>query len=276
MNQWQNFLKNLGEWRGSFTQLTPTGKIIKSTPSILSLEGFEDNRLVRFRLRRYDNPDYQDPPTQDYSQEYRSLGRQIIFFDTGTFSKGAWQLAPFTEFGAEFGFIVGDRRMRFVQLYSKELHLDSLTLIREFRAGSDAQERPQLTVEQLLGTWQGKAYTVSPNWPEPTMTETQVTLAQEGDRLHQTSTFNEATINSTGVIQRDQIRFTGHHARSVLLLPDGVSCNAPDALQLRQSFFLEVGWLVSNHERQRLLRHYDGKGGWSGSTLVVEQRVAAV
>jgi hypothetical protein len=120
--------------------------------------------LVKFRLRRYSDFDYQDPPTQDYSQDYRALGRQIIFFGTGAFSKGAWQLAPFTEFGAEFGFVDGDRRMRFVQLYNKQLELDSLTFIREFRKGSDAEEKLTLTVEQLLGTWHGQAYTAYPDW----------------------------------------------------------------------------------------------------------------
>ncbi|WLT39329.1 DUF3598 family protein [Synechocystis sp. B12] len=89
MANWENFLKNLGEWQGSFTRLSPQGEILSNTPSILTLEGLDDNKLVKFRLRRYDNPDYQDPPTQDYSQDYRSLGRQIIFFGTGAFSKEA-------------------------------------------------------------------------------------------------------------------------------------------------------------------------------------------
>ncbi|MEY2978425.1 MAG: hypothetical protein RLZZ435_2564, partial [Cyanobacteriota bacterium] len=77
MNQWQNFLKNLGEWQGSFTQLTPEGQEIRSTPSLLTLEGFEENQRVQFRLRRYADFSYPDPPIQDYSQDYRSLGRQI-------------------------------------------------------------------------------------------------------------------------------------------------------------------------------------------------------
>ena len=177
MDNWQNFLKNLGEWRGSFTRLTPQGAEVSSTPSILTLEGLEDNQLVRFRLRRYDNTDYQDPPSQDYSQDYRSLGRQAIFFDTGAFSKGPWQLAPFTEFGAEFGFVDGDRRFRFVQLYDKDLKLDSLTLIREFRQGSAAVERPPLSLDQLWGTWRGQACTAYPDWRDPEISATELTLS---------------------------------------------------------------------------------------------------
>ncbi|MFM8293073.1 MAG: DUF3598 family protein, partial [Microcystaceae cyanobacterium] len=78
-SNWQNFLKNLGEWRGSFTNVSLTGEILGSTPSILTLEGFEDNQLVRFRLRRFAEGSYDDPPSQDYVQDYRSVGPQNIF-----------------------------------------------------------------------------------------------------------------------------------------------------------------------------------------------------
>ena len=162
-NNWTNFLKNLGEWRGSFTKVSLEGELLDSTPSILSLEGLEDDRLVRFRLRRFGSGGESEPPISDYQQEYRSLGRQIIFFDTGAFSKGSLQLAPFAEFGAEYGFVAENRRLRFVQLYDRQGNLSSLVLIREFRDGTDAHERPTLTVEQLLGTWEGMACTAYPD-----------------------------------------------------------------------------------------------------------------
>ena len=159
-SNWENFLKNLGEWRGSFTKISPNGEILGSTPSILNLEADDNNQAVLFRLRRFDSHDYDSPPIQDYQQEYRSLGRQNIFFATGAFSKGTLQLAPFSEFGAEYGFVDDDRRSRLVQLYDPQGNFINLTLIREFRSFTDAYERPQLTVEQLIGNWQGKAHTV--------------------------------------------------------------------------------------------------------------------
>lgn len=272
MNNWQNFLQNLGEWRGSFTRLSADGEIQGSTPSILTLEGFENNQLVRFRLRRYDNPDYQDPPTQDYSQDYRSLGRQAIFFDTGAFSKGPWQLAPFTEFGAEFGFVAGDRRFRFVQLYDKNLQLNSLTLIREFRQGSAAVERPPLTVDQLVGTWRGEAVTAYPDWREPVPSESECVIRQDGDRLDITAAWDDHRLTSQGHIAGNQIQFTDGLPRSVLLLPDGGFSHAPVQLQLRQAFFVEVGWLTGDNERQRLIRHYDEKGAWASSTFITDRR----
>ncbi len=113
-NNWTNFLKNLGEWQGSFTSVSPEGELLNSTPSILNLEGLENNQLVLFRLRRFGAGGYSEPPISDYSQEYRSVGRQIIFFETGAFSKGSLQLAPFSEFGAEYGFVAENRLLRFV------------------------------------------------------------------------------------------------------------------------------------------------------------------
>lgn len=272
MANWENFLKNLGEWQGSFTRLSPQGEVLGVTPSILTLEGLEDNKLVNFRLRRYSNFEYQDPPTQDYSQEYRALGRQIIFFETGAFSKGAWQLAPFTEFGAEFGFVDGDRRMRFVQLYNKQSELDSLTFIREFRRGSDAVERPTLTVEQLLGTWHCQAYTAYPDWREPEVTSLEITLTRQGDSVEQRLTMGKETFLAQGDIADGQINFTTPVPSKLLLLPDGTSSRTSDRLQVGTPFFGEIGWLVRPNERQRLIRYYDNKGAWSHSTFIVEHR----
>jgi hypothetical protein len=274
-SNWENFLKNLGEWRGSFTQLSPSGEILGSTPSILNLEGLENNQLVRFRLRRYANADYSDPPSQDYSQEYRSLGRQIIFFDTGAFSKGSLQLAPFAEFGAEFGFVHQDRRLRFVQLFDKDLKLNSLTLIREFRTGSQALERPPLTIDQLVGTWQGTACTAYPDLRPPEILSTSLTITQTGDRLEQTLSFGGQALHSTAQIEGQRLLFSPpNQPRQILLLPDGTSCNTPLSLQLRQAFFVEVGWLISPTERQRLIRSYDASGAWVNATLVTETKVA--
>ena len=163
-NNWANFLKNLGEWEGSFTSVSLEGELLNSTPSILNLEGLENNQLVRFRLRRFGLSGYSEPPIYDYAQEYRSIGRQNIFFKTGAFSKGSLQLAPFSEFGAEYGFVAENRRLRFVQVYDKQGNLRDLILIREFRSGTEARERPPLEISQLLGNWQGTACTAYSDW----------------------------------------------------------------------------------------------------------------
>jgi len=275
-NNWKNFLKNLGEWRGSFTRVSLKGEILDSTPSILTLEGLEDNQLVRFRLRRFAQGGYDGEPSQDYVQDYRSVGNQIIFFETGAFSKGPFQFAPFSQFGAEYGFVAGDRRLRFVQLYDQEGNLSSLTLIREFRQGSDAQERPNLTLEQLLGTWEGTAQTVYPDWTPSESFSTRLEIQKiNGDRLQHKLSFGQHTITSTARIDENKLIFEdGATPRQILLLPDGTSTNAPLKLELRTSFFLEIGWLVEPNERQRLIRNYNEKGQWVHSTFVRERKIA--
>lgn len=272
-SNWENFLKNLGEWRGSFTQVSLDGELLSSTPSILSLQGLEENRLVRFRLRRF-GPGGDDAPIADYEQEYRSLGRQIIFFDTGAFSKGSLQLAPFAEFGAEYGFVGENRRMRFVQLYDTQGKLSSLTLIREFRSGTDAPERPPLTVEQLLGTWEGTACTAYADWTPPNTLPTRLAIQRlEGDRLQQTLTFGDRTLTSTARITGTKLLFDeGTSPRQILLLPDGASSNTPLQVSHRQPVLIEVGWLVTPNQRQRLIRSYNEKGEWVSATHVIEHK----
>jgi hypothetical protein len=273
-SNWENFLKNLGEWRGSFTKISADGEILDSTPSILNLEADDHNQVVLFRLRRFNSANYDSPPIQDYQQEYRSLGRQNIFFATGAFSKGTLQLAPFSEFGAEYGFVDHDRRLRLVQLYDQKGNFISLTLIREFRSFTDAYERPQLTVEQLIGNWQGQAHTVYADLRPSETYATYLEIKKIGDGyLEQKLSFQSQIITTKARIEGNKIisEMAGI-GRQILLLPDGSSSNVPLQLQLRKSFFVAAGWLVRENERQRLIRNYSDKGEWISSTHVIEHK----
>lgn len=273
-SNWQNFLKNLGEWQGTFTNVSIDGEVLSSTPSILKLEGFEDNKLVTFRLRRFPAGGYSEAPISDTQQEYRSLGKQAVFFDTGAFSKGSLQLAPFAEFGAEYGFVATNRRLRFVQLFDRQGNFTTLILIREFRSGTDAQERPQLDLEQLFGKWEGRACTVYSDWKSPETTATSLIIRELGNgRLEQELSFSGRTIVSTARIDGNRLHFEDGVPRRILLLPDGGSSNVPLQISHRQPFFVEAGWLVNENERQRLMRSYNDKGEWHSSTHIIENRV---
>ncbi len=120
-------------------------------------------------------------PINETKQDYRSLGRQVVFFESGAFSKGSMQLAPQTPFGAEYGFVHQDRRHRLVELYSDAGETGQLVLIREFRAGSGASERPPLSAQQLMGQWQGQSATVTADWPEPERADCTVRLIRSYD-----------------------------------------------------------------------------------------------
>ena len=106
-SQWLNFLRNLGEWRGTFTSVDTAGELGESTPSILSLESAEEDRLVRFRLRRFGPGGSEGEPIRDNREDYRSLGRQVVFFDSGTFCKGTLHVAPGNAFGGAIGCMAG-------------------------------------------------------------------------------------------------------------------------------------------------------------------------
>lgn len=271
-SQWDNLLHNLAAWKGSFTRLSPQGQVLEDIPTIVTLEGLNENQTVRQTLQ------YFSPTTGELSQEkvleYSSLGRGVLFFDNGAFSQGSIQYGPFSEFGAELGFIWGDRRLRLVQLFDKESHLSGITLIREHRLNTTAAERPLLTPDQLVGHWQGDAVTLYPNWQPPDRYQTQLSITIEGDRLMQRLTAGTLDLASSAQIEGSRLLFDqGAYPVQVLLLPDGASSNTPLTVPRRQSFVLEAGWLMAEDVRQRMVRRYTPEGGWASLTLITERRV---
>jgi Domain of unknown function (DUF3598) len=271
-SQWEYLLKNLGEWQGSFTRFSPQGEFIEDTPTIVSLEGQDNNTKIRQVVRRL--PPGQPP--QDLVLEYSSLSRSILFFENGAFCQGSMQWGPFSEFGAEFGLIEGDRRLRLVALYNTDSKFDKLTLIREKLAGSTTPERPVLTVEQLVGEWRGEATTIYPDWRSPDIynTHLKVTLL-DNNRLEQKLTFGARTIASVATIEGSILHFSQSDPPvQILLLPDGSSCNCPLEIKPRQRFVLEMGWLISPTMRQRIIRSYGDKGEWVSLTLVREEKIS--
>ena len=262
MSQWNALLRNLGEWEGSFTRLSPQGELLGDTKSVVSLEGLNNNQTIRQTIRLGDNKKV---------LEYSSLGKGVLFFENGAFSQGSIQLAPFSEFGAEFGLIDGDRRLRLIQLFDKNLKLDSFTLIREHLAQTQSSQNPVLTVDALLGEWIGEAVTIYPDLQKPDSYSTQMHLKLDDGKLTQSLSFANRTINSTATV-KDSILLFEQNQVQVLLLPDGASVTSPLQAQLRQSLFLEVGWLINPNLRQRMIRTYNDKGEWISLTLVIERK----
>lgn len=197
-------------------------------------------------------------------------------FENGAFSQGSIQLGPFSEFGAELGLIYQNSRLRLVQLFDKTGELNKLTLIREHLAGTQPSQRPPLTVNDLVGEWQGEAVTIYPDWRSSDTYPVNMQLQLENqDRIRQTTTFDGHTITSTATIKGSIIHFDQNPQNQVqvLLLPDGASATSPLKVQLRQPLFLEVGWLLEPNLRQRMIRKYSDKGEWTSLTLVTERRV---
>lgn len=276
-SQWENFLKNLGDWQGCFTEFSPQGELIRDIPSHLTLESFNQDQTVRLTLKRsYPNSDPTvEPEVKELVREYQSLGRDILFFENGAFSQGTIQLSPISKLGAEFGFIYDNQRLRLVELFNSDGYLENLTLIREKRQGTDHLERQPLTVESLLGEWQGEGITIYPDLRYPDIYKTRMRLQLENHQLLQTSIFGvqETQISSRARIDGSILHFDqGKNPVKVILLPDGASATIPEKVEFRQWLFFEAGWLIEPNLRQRLIRQYNEQGEWVSLTLVTERK----
>ena len=274
LSQWSCFLKNLGEWHGSFTRLSAKGEVIEDTPSIVTLEGQQNDRAVHQVVRYLP----QDKPPTDVEINYTdtSLSRSILFFEDGTFCYGSMQWSPYSQFGAECGMINGDRRLRMVQLYNNSSQLEKVVLIREKLPNSTTPERPHLTVDSLIGQWQGSAVTRYADLRNPHTFETHLKITKtSNNRLEQTLSFGGRNINTSARIEGNRLLFENSPLPiQILLLPDGASCNCPLKPKLGHNFVLEMGWLVEPLRRQRIMRTYNDKGNWIGCTLVTETKIS--
>lgn len=273
LSQWDCFLKNLGEWHGSFTRFSPQGIETEDTPSIVTLEGRDNNRAVH-QVVRYLPPN--EPPRDvvvDYS--YNSLNRSILFFEDGAFCQGSMQLAPFSKFGAESGLLSGDRRLRTVILYNGLGELERVVVIREKLPNSTTPEQPSLTVESLIGKWKGEAVTMYPDYRNPDTYPTELEVTNIGNnKIEQKLNFGDRTIASQARIEDSRLLFENSNLPvQILLLPDGTSCNCPLNAKLGNNFILETGWLWQPNKRQRIIRTYNEKGNWINCTLVKEEKV---
>ncbi|MFO8041469.1 MAG: DUF3598 family protein [Sodalinema sp.] len=269
MNQWQRFLKNLGDWRGSFSQFSPQGNLFKDIPTRVTLEGVEDNGCVQQKVFKYPPG---EPEPQPIELTYRTLGRNILFFETGYFSFGSVQFSPIADFGAEQGLIHNQRRLRLVQLF-KNGEFSGGTLIREVLDGVDIPESTPLTVDELIGQWRGTVTTEYPDFRPPDSYESHLSISREGNQLQQSLTTSTWQLSSTGEIDGNCILFNrASEPRQLLLLPDGASCLCPLKIPRQQPFFLEIGWRLGDGVRARLLRNYDATGQWVSSTQIIEEK----
>ncbi|MEO1069841.1 MAG: DUF3598 family protein [Cyanobacteria bacterium J06638_6] len=270
--QWARLLKNQGTWVGSFTSLSDAGEVLQDTPSEVTLDPLNQGNTLRQVICK--RPAGQPP--SEMVLEYSSLGKGVLFCETGAFSQGSIQRSPVSEFGAELGLIHGSERLRIAQIFPKQPTLGSLTLIREHLAGTVPNVRPALTRDQLLGTWTGEAETVFPDWQPPQTLATRLELRSEGaGAVAQTLTFGHSpAISSQGQQVDSALQFDqGSQPVTVLLLSDGASATFPTEIRSGQPFFLEVGWLITPTLRQRLIRAYNAQGTWVSLTLVVEHKL---
>lgn len=265
--QWDGLLKNVGQWEGSFTRMDLDGTVIEDTPSLVHLEALFGDKTVR-QVNRYYHPDRSLQAEKEYI--ITSVSRSLLFFENGAFSQGSMQLAPFAEFGGEFGLIQENRRLRMVLLYNSDNQFSRFTLIREHLAESGAQPSPDLSVDALLGEWHGEAVQLDQSHSTAQTYGTRLVIKQEGPRIVQSIQAGDFQLTSSAEIVDSRLDFGKVQVR---LLPGGASCTCPTVAELGKPFFLEVGWLIAPDLRQRITRNFNAKGEWTGVTLITERKI---
>ncbi len=249
--QWECVLQNLGEWQGSFTLIAASGEILEDIPSHISLTGLNNNQTIHLVLTRfYSIAGSSELTSKELVMDFSAPGAGALFFETGAFSEGSTDANMPGRFGSEFCLVspAKDRRLRIVQIFNEASEFLRLTLIREQRQGSDAPERPPLLLDDLVGSWQGQATILKPQ------------------RAESETVFMETRQEASLEFERDGLNYR------TWLLPDGAFSTCPVSVRSNTAFFMEIGWLITPNQRQRLIREYDAAGNWIALMLVMETR----
>ncbi|MEO1403061.1 MAG: DUF3598 family protein [Cyanobacteria bacterium J06635_1] len=292
--QWDNIRKNLGEWHGSFTQYSPEGIWVKETPSVLTLREDQPGQQMTLVLDRTPPSGITDTTVRKFS--YPGPAPYVYFFETGAFSQGGLQYSS-SQFGAELALTQDNQRRRCVQMYAGNAdhtsHLTYITLIQEQQGEPAAERLPALTLANLQGRWVGKAKVVlartaseglsisAPSEPSawhlsgstPSMADSTTDSIEHpvrykttiGEIYHQAVV---ATLQGQRLVAQDDLPW------QMLLLPDSTYCILPQQIYPGRPFTLEMGWLITPCQCQRLLRCYNAQGEWTHLIFAIDEKIA--
>ncbi|MBI4783807.1 MAG: DUF3598 family protein [Oscillatoriophycideae cyanobacterium NC_groundwater_1537_Pr4_S-0.65um_50_18] len=285
-SEWDCVLQNLGEWQGSFTSFSPQGELIQDIPSLILLEGVNQNQSIHLVLKRfYPVPESAELQPRELVMDFSAPAAGAFFFETGAFSDGRTSFSSHQPFVAEFCLLDGDpnrdrsatSRLRQVLIFDAENQLQQVTLIREHRSDLPTPERSPLRVENLLGTWQGKAVTRYPRQATADIADITTTWVRPSEHRPSNPQLIQQVLGYEAIditLSQGNLCFDQEgQSYQTLLLPDGASSTYPVQICPRQPFFLEAGWLLAPGVRQRLIRRYNSEGDWISVTWISEYQV---
>ncbi|MEM9151414.1 MAG: DUF3598 family protein [Cyanobacteria bacterium P01_F01_bin.3] len=282
--QWACIRQNIGTWHGSFSQFSPTGELVKDTPSVLTLEETEPDKTMELTLERF--PKSGEKTVNRLTFTAPGPAPYTYYFESGAFSQGSSQWSSFGQFATEFSLKIGDKRVRYVIMYESTSSYTSVlkyvTLICETPEEDTQFVEETLTAENLLGTWKGEAeviyatgepFTIGvAEWQLSTdlMLVCQEQFDEQDQRLSVMSD-TEATLSAKTVLPlkattNDQLDY------QLMLLPNGAYCLLPQEIKRETAFRFEVGWVSAKGNRQRLIRYYDTRGVWMNSALINDKQ----
>lgn len=234
---------HLGSWRGIFRDYEGSSLSLKSQKR--SLITFSQPEPGSIHQRNTYLSMEADPNKAEGSNGsgmgwlYRSYAAGLRFFGDGSFSNGRLQLAPFSDFGVEQGFLWQESKARVVQLFDPAGALTTVTTILETRQGLPELDPPRLRPEQLLGSWRGQAVTFEAQEYVPRIDPIQFSLTEMPERVLPGSLWLAGAIT----------------------LP--IPTQHPD-----RSFEISLGWIPVAKVLRQIIRRYDSTGAWSSVTLI--------
>jgi hypothetical protein len=263
-SQMQGLAMHLGRWEGLFTDFSPAAKLLGQKNSVILFEEPEP-KVIR-QTNRY-------PGCEDKVWEYRDLSAGIRFFEDGSFSNGRVQLAPFSTFAVEQGFLYGDQKARIVQLFDADGKASTITTIQEVRGIYQTPTSLDNPLEHFLGTWKGTALILFPDWPEPEKFESELILKKDGTQIHRQFKMGMQAFDWIGTYADFSVNFK---SSMMVFFPGNLMTMSPLQLPLLssdKSFAMEMGWLVEPKTCLRMIRYYDHKGSWQKIVLIKEQKI---
>ena len=240
---------HMGSWHGIFREYEGSslhqGLRLKSQKrSIITFTQPEPGSIQQTNTYLPMDADPTQPEVSSSSMGwlYRNYAAGLRFFQDGSFSNGRMQLAPFSDFGLEQGFLYQDQKARVVLLFDQAGSLTGLTTILETRDDRPALDPPPLTSDHLLGSWHGQATTFDAQDYTPTIEPISLTL----------TTMPTWTLPGRLWIE------------GILHLP--IPTQHRD-----RSFAISFGWIPEPGILRQVVRRYDSTGAWSSVTLIEAQ-----
>lgn len=266
---------HLGRWEGIFTEYTPDSLEIKAQKrSVITFEQPEP-QIIR-QTNAYFSMGSELVNSTPTSWEYRDFSVGLRFFEDGSFSNGKVQLAPFSDFATEQGFLVGDQKVRVVQQWNAQGITTSFTTIREIRGTWQDPGTTLISPDHLLGRWQGSTTTFTAAEYTPIISEIELEFQRDQDDWTEQIKIAGQTIKIDGVIAGSRLylpKFKGQ----MLFLPGNLIVYSPEQLPISthsdRSFKVGLGWLPAPDIYLRMIRQYDQNGSWQSVALLQAKKI---
>lgn len=282
VSQWQCIRPNIGTWYGSFMQFSSDGKLVKDTPSVLTLAETELGKTMTLTLVR--SPASEPEKVNNLTFTAPGPAPYVYFFENGAFAQGSSQWSSFGQFGTEFSLKVSeDQRVRYVIMYegtpSYTSRIKYVTLICETGTEGKKFSASNMTTQQLFGQWKGTVEVLnnggaleqrgSSEWTfgEDLQLFCQEALEKGKQSLSVAAQLEETENNVVALKGTDSTELD----YQLMNLPNGAYCLLPQEIKKDCAFRIEVGWKSVEGVRARFIRYYDTRGVWTRSALIEDR-----